>query len=121
MQVLRCTAHYAGKFFNKIHNFYLEISVSGNSLELRFQGLPSETHKLHHYQYNAFSWELTAEESIACGEWPDLEARVYLLHFETDGDGSMSRLRWEHDWAIASGEVFVRDLEAPESGDPQVV
>ena len=68
-------------------------------------------HKLQHYHYDTFSWELTAEESIVRGRWPDLEARVYLLHFEPGSDGYMTRIRWEHDWAIASGEIFVRDPE----------
>lgn len=106
---------YSGKFFNEIRNFLLHVNVVRDGLELRFQGLTSETHKLQHYHYNTFSWELTAEESIARGRWPDLEARVYLLHFETDEDGRMNRVRWDHDWAIASGEIFVRDVEIPKS------
>ena len=56
---------YTGKFFNKVHNFHLDIRLDDDGLELRFQGLPSEAHRLHHYHHDIFSWELTAEESIA--------------------------------------------------------
>ncbi len=100
---------YSGSFYNKIHNFHLDISTVNGKLELKFQGLPTEVHQLYHYHYNTFSWELTADESIARDRWPDLEARVYLLHFEADENGKMTRLRWHHDWAVSAGEVFTQD------------
>jgi hypothetical protein len=43
--------HYTGKYYNKIHNLFLDVNLDENqNLIFEFQGLASEKHQLHHYK-----------------------------------------------------------------------
>lgn len=99
---------YLGSYYNKIGNWHISVELDDGNLTFKFQGRPDQVYRLKHYNYDTFSWLLTADESIVRRRWPDLDSAVYLFHFEPDNGNSVTALRWVHDWAVPDGEVFVK-------------
>ncbi|KAK0099726.1 hypothetical protein ONS95_013380 [Cadophora gregata] len=101
---------YVGKYYNEIHNFYIQIGVSERNgteqLFLSFQGLPSQTHFLVPHAVDVFSWLLSEEESRMVGRWPDLDVSIFILHFAESENGQVGKLRWVHDLDVPEGEWF---------------
>jgi len=48
-------SEYAGRYYNSIGNFYLDITVSGDRLRMITQGFPNVYYDLHHYYYDVFA------------------------------------------------------------------
>lgn len=60
----RALPDYTGKYYNKIGNWFIDVSLQDDTLEFKFQGWPSQRHHLYHYRGDVCTWEMTAEESI---------------------------------------------------------
>ncbi|KAJ8129780.1 hypothetical protein O1611_g3849 [Lasiodiplodia mahajangana] len=99
---------YAGRYFNSIGNWFIEVTHDADGLAFSFQGRPTQEHRLEIFGQDTFSWCLTEEQSRKRGRWPDLDATIYIFHFATGNDGSIETLRWEHDSDVIGGEVFVK-------------
>lgn len=91
---------YEGRFWNELHNFFIDIAVSDTgTLQMKWQGLDSQSHELRHYYYDVFSWLMTPEEMVrrALGNrfYP---AEYYLLEFGSDKNSDpVDYLRWSMD------------------------
>ncbi|KAG6355591.1 hypothetical protein INS49_003553 [Diaporthe citri] len=91
---------YEGRFWNELHNFFIDIAVSDTgTLQMKWQGLDSQSHELRHYHYDVFSWLMAPEEMVrrALGSqfYP---AEYYLLEFGSDKNGDqVDYLRWSMD------------------------
>lgn len=107
----RSLQEYTGRYFNEVHNWFIEVTVMDDQLHFRFQGLTSQAHRLLHHGSDTFSWPLFATESMRLGRWPDLDATTYIFSFEADDSsvGGIKSLRWVHDPDVPVGEVFQRE------------
>ena len=53
---------YVGRYFNRIKNFFVEVTRLEDGLHLAFQGRESQSHPLRHYHYDTFTWFMTHDE-----------------------------------------------------------
>ncbi|KAM5472503.1 hypothetical protein MauCBS54593_003095 [Microsporum audouinii] len=100
---------YAGRYYNKPRDWFIEVVHSNGSLSFSFQGRASQKHKLEVHGEDAFSWILTEEESRNLARWPDLDVPTYVFHFGVGEPGQIGTLRWVHDTSVPGGEIFVKD------------
>lgn len=101
-------SEYLGRYYNKVGNFFIEVTENADGLAFSFQGLNTQQHQLHVFGEDIFSWPLSEAESRRLGRWPDLDVPTYVFHFSEDEQGYMTKLRWEHDPDVPGGETFVR-------------
>ncbi|KAI0407263.1 beta-lactamase/transpeptidase-like protein [Xylaria palmicola] len=99
---------YAGRYFNTIGNWFIEVTHDARGLAFSFQGRPTQVHQLEVFGRDVFSWLLTEAESRQCRRWPDLDVAMYVFYFGTGLDGSIETLRWEHDPDVPGGETFIK-------------
>ncbi|KAI1123779.1 beta-lactamase/transpeptidase-like protein [Nemania abortiva] len=105
----RPLSEYAGRYFNAVDNWFIEVTHDADGLAFSFQGRSTQTHRLEVFGPDTFGWPLTEEQSRRRGRWPDLDVEMYFFYFGTDNDGSIETLRWKHDPDVAEGEVFVKN------------
>lgn len=105
---VRHTESYIGRFKNQVGTFILDIYLSDSELCLSLNGYRPEKHKLSHYHYNTFSFEMTYEDCLRREMWPKTFKPYYLLEFRIDTHGNVTCITWRPDWAIAEGEIFIR-------------
>ncbi|PVH81622.1 beta-lactamase/transpeptidase-like protein [Cadophora sp. DSE1049] len=88
---------YVGKYYNVIHNFFIQIGVADRNgteqLFLNFQGFPTQTHFLIPHAADEFSWQLSEEENSIISRWPDLDVSIFVLHFVESEKGQIGKLR----------------------------
>ncbi len=101
-------AAYAGRYYNKLGNWFIEVVHDKEGLGYSFQGRATQSHRLQVFGTDTFCWPLTEAESRARGRWPDLDVATYVFHFGADGDGNIATLRWAHDPDVPEGETFVK-------------
>ena len=106
---LRPLQEYAGRYYNLVRNWFIEVTAVGTGLFFSFQGLPTQIHRLKHHGIDTFNWLLTEDESMRLGRWPDLDIPTYVFKFEADRPGRIAILRWEHDPDVLDGEIFMRE------------
>jgi len=106
---------YVGSYFNHVGNWYIEIFLDDENLQMCFQGNRKETYSLEHYNYDVFSWLLSHDQDARRGRMWNTDASYYLMSFETDKTEKISGLVWKHDSVVPQGELFVNsdvlDLE----------
>jgi len=105
---VRHTESYVGRFENQVGTFVLDIYLSDGELCLSLNGYRPEKHKLSHYHYDTFSFEMTYEDCLRREMWPKTFKPYYLLEFGTDTHGNVTCITWRPDWAVAEGEIFTR-------------
>lgn len=100
---------YTGVYWNSLHNFCIEVSVTDGKLQMRQQGRASETFELKHYQDDTFSWFTSYDEVARRGRYiHHYSASYYLIRFSGGVDG-VYRLEWAWDGAFPDEiEVFTR-------------
>ena len=108
-EILRPLQEYAGRYYNLVRNWFIEIIAVGTGLYFNFQGLPTQIHRLKHHGIDTFSWFMTEEESMRLSRWPDLDLPTYVFKFKADVSGCIATLRWKHDPDVPDGEVFMRE------------
>ncbi|PGH17694.1 hypothetical protein AJ80_04702 [Polytolypa hystricis UAMH7299] len=106
---------YAGKYTNHAKNFVVDIISATQSggehlLNLRFQGLETQTYPLRHYHHNVFEWSLTHDESKMRGRYNIAEVSYYKFDFQIGGPDNDKALSffWDIDPFRPSGEIFER-------------
>jgi hypothetical protein len=75
---------YAGRYYNKLGNWFIEVIHDTEGLKFSFQGRETQTHRLQTFGTDMFYWPLTEAESRARGRWPDLDVATYVFHFGAD-------------------------------------
>lgn len=91
---------YEGRFWNELHNFFIDITVSETgALRMKWQGLDSQSYTLRHYHYDTFSWLMSPEEIVKRARGiPFYHSEYYLLEFGSDkNDDQVDYLRWSMD------------------------
>jgi CubicO group peptidase (beta-lactamase class C family) len=99
---------YAGRYYNKVGNWFIEVVHDKEGLQFSFQGRATQCHRLQTFGTDVFCWPLTEAESRARGRWPDLDIPSYVFHFGADEHGNITTLRWQHDPDVPEGETFVK-------------
>jgi CubicO group peptidase (beta-lactamase class C family) len=99
---------YAGRYYNKVGNWFIEVVHDKEGLQFSFQGWATQCHRLQTFGTDVFCWPLTEAESRARGRWPDLDVPSYVFHFGADEHGNITTLRWQHDSDVPEGETFVK-------------
>ena len=99
---------YAGKYFNKAGNFFLEVTVSGDGtgLVMAPQGFLNTAYQLHHYHHDVFSWDCDRDAESKEALYPQFAIGLHRVLFQTDEAGKVVSLNWQIDKAIPEGEVF---------------
>ncbi|KAK5655117.1 hypothetical protein OQA88_6016 [Cercophora sp. LCS_1] len=104
----RSADSYAGRYYNTIKNWFIDIKVLGDALYLEFLGRPDEQYPLRHYHGDTFAWNGSYNEMVGRGQYVR-DYRYYRIEFEEDESlGNIGRLRWRHDTSVPEGELFFR-------------
>jgi hypothetical protein len=105
---------YVGKYYNLIHNFFLEISLVNASLYLAFQGgRDNQVWKMEHYHYDTFLWLMSRDEAIKHSRFPYAGKDLYKIEFKASKDEKIGSLLWVHEVGWPHPEEFKReDIEA---------
>lgn len=112
----RPLSSYEGRFWNQLHNFFIDVSVSDTgALQMKWQGLDSQSFKLHHYHYDVFSWLMSPEEMVKRARIIQFyPAEYYLLEFGSNSnDDQVDYLRWSMNgnWTVDSESTWESTLE----------
>jgi hypothetical protein len=102
----RQLSEYVGRYYNKPHNWFIEVTESDGSLRFAFQGRASQAHHVHPHGSDMFIWPISEEESRHRGRWPDLDLDTYLFRFGEEGAENITLLRWAHEPDVPEGETF---------------
>ena len=106
--IMRSPDSYVGQFENQVGTFVLDIYLDGGELCLSLNGYRPEKHKLSHYHYDTFSFEMTYQDCLRREMWPKTYKKYYLLEFGTDAQGETTCITWRPDWAVPNGELFTK-------------
>lgn len=117
---------YEGRFWNELHNFFIDVTVHNTSgaLQMTWQGLDSQSYELHHYHYDTFSWLMPAEEIVRRARGVTFyNYEYYLVEFgsDTNNDNASDRvdyLRWSMDSNSTSGKMEFRKHAARKNTTP---
>lgn len=102
---------YGGRFWNELHNFFIDVAVSDTgALQMKWQGLDSQSYKLRHYHFDTFSWLMSAEEIVRRARGiPFYPSEYYLIEFGSDrNDDQVDYLRWSMDSNSTSQKLKFR-------------
>lgn len=92
---------YEGRFWNELHNFFIDVTVSDTgALQMKWQGLDSQSYELHHYHYDVFSFLMSPEEMVrrAFDIKQSYPPEYHLIEFGSDKNGGqVDYLRWSMD------------------------
>jgi hypothetical protein len=84
---------YVGKYYNLIHNFFIEISLVNASLYLAFQGgRDNQVWKMEHYHYDTFLWLMSRDEAIKHSRFPYAGKDLYKIEFKASKDEKIGSL-----------------------------
>lgn len=110
----RPLSSYEGRFWNGLHNFFIDVAVSDTgALQMKWQGLDSQSYELHHYHYDVFSWLMSPEEMVKRAMVVQFHpAEYYLLEFGSDKNGDqVDYLKWSTDGNCTTLENPLEKLE----------
>ncbi|TVY43486.1 Penicillin-binding protein [Lachnellula occidentalis] len=103
---------YTGRFWNKLHNFVLEVKRHATQPELLqfvFQGLDTQIYDLRHLANDTFEWILTLDQESKRGRYHTWEPEFYSITFIPDGS-DVDALRWAANPVdFPSVEIFERE------------
>lgn len=103
---------YTGRFWNKLHNFVLEVrrhATNPELLQFAFQGLDTQTYDLRHLADETFEWTLSLNEETKRARYHTWEPEFYKIIFISDGT-NIDALRWAaNPIDFPDGEVFKRE------------
>jgi hypothetical protein len=101
---------YVGKYYNSIHNFFIEISLVNDSLYLAFQGgRDNQVWKMEHYHYDTFTWLMSRDEAIKHSRFPYAGKDLYKIEFKASKDEKINSLLWAHEVGWHHSEEFMRE------------
>ena len=109
-------AAYVGTFWNDIHNWRIDVSVSdGDKLVMILQGVKSQPFSLQHYHHDTFSWWMPYNDIMRAARFAiGTQPHYWLMQFEADENGKISRLKWGLEGSLPDyQETFTRDFESP--------
>lgn len=102
---------YAGRYYNKLGNFFLDISIDGEGLQMAPQGCEAASYSLHHYHNDVFAWDCDRDAESKEALYPQISIGFHRVKFEADESGNVVQLNWQIDKAILEGETFFKQAE----------
>ncbi|KAJ8129903.1 hypothetical protein O1611_g3727 [Lasiodiplodia mahajangana] len=99
---------YFGRYYNRMGNFFLEISAHESGLKMCPQGFENTAYFLEHYHYDTFAWPCDRDAEAKLGLFPQFSIGLHKVSFEADESGEIISCNWQIDKAIPQGEVFTK-------------
>lgn len=99
---------YEGQYENAVGTFIMDVYVLEDELYLSLNGYRKEKHRLHHYQGDTLSFEMSYLDCLKREMWPKTYKGYYLLQFVSEEDEGITGIIWRPDWAVPRGELFVK-------------
>ncbi|TAQ90359.1 hypothetical protein B7494_g1300 [Chlorociboria aeruginascens] len=107
---------YAGRYHNAIGNYFIDIRLMDDRLQVAYMGAEHDTFDLQTYQTDRFFWWLDFDESVMRARLPGWPKEYFTLKFGCPTSPSwwdfgqkvkMQCLTWKHEfWLPGDGEVF---------------
>lgn len=97
---------YAGRYYNAINTFFIDVAVEGDGLHMWCQGYENVDYLLYHYNHDIFAWEANRDADIKKGIFPKWYEGFHIVKFLSNKGGSIDSLSWGHDGMVPQGEVF---------------
>lgn len=110
---------YVGRYYNAIENFFIDVSVRDDDLDLSFMGRDCDTFKLDTYGDDSFFWFLSHNEAVRLARNDGYGAEFYILKFGSASGkgGRIDSLWWKHELSLQGlGEQFNRNEETRRVG-----
>lgn len=114
----RVLSAYAGRYYNSIGNYFIEIRQADGGLQVAYNGQDFDTFNLEPYQTDSFFWWLDFDESARRARLPGFPKEYFILQFacpsapswwDFGGAPEMECLTWKHEFSMpGSGETFRR-------------
>lgn len=106
---------YTGRYWNGLGNFYIDVRVVGNALQVLFLGTEDNAFALEPWRKDSFFWLTTDHDGLAAkARYTTWSAEYYVLSFGCARKGAPGCLVWKHEAAVAGdGEVFWKDEQMP--------
>jgi hypothetical protein len=111
---MKSPSRYLGKFYNPVRTWHFDIfqeegCTEDDAIYLAFCGDRTDVYKLHHYNYDVFSWAVSYESMLSHQLWPIPDAGYYLLEFKpSKEDGELDQVVWKCSWGHPDGEVYTK-------------
>lgn len=91
---------YAGRYYNAINTFFINVAVEGNGLHIWCQGYENDDYLLYHYNNDIFAQKANRD--------PDIKKRIFskwykgfhIIKFLSNKGGSINSFSWGHDGMI---------------------
>ena len=104
---------YVGQYYNSIKTNFIDVLQLEGSLYLAFQGLRSQFHPLHHYEYDTFTWQMTHNEAAKRARLMiNYPADFCLIRFGIAVDWKADRLYWMAESTDPEPEVSMKKESA---------
>ena len=104
----RALEMYAGRYWNKINTFGIDVAVDGEYLRMWCQGYNKVDYQLHHYEGDTFAWEVDRNHDLNKCIFPKGYEGFHKVRFLSGLKGMIESLSWGHDGLVPQGEVFVK-------------
>lgn len=114
---------YYRRYYNKIGNFFLEVSQEGDGLRMSPQGFRNSSYLLHHYHHDVFAWPCDRDADSKEGLYPQFAIGLRRVSFLSGPTGEITQVNWQIDKAIPEGETFEKSEKVrivPSAIDPAV-
>jgi hypothetical protein len=105
----RSLKDYEGRYINEPKTLVIDIKVRDKKLYFTLQEIEEETYALFHYHHDMFTWLVPRDEFAKRGRFTNQGAVFYKMWFGSSKDDKIDHLRWSHDKAVPSGELFVKE------------
>lgn len=107
---------YVGRYYNSIGNFFIEIKLSHQGLQVAYMGSEEDAFYLEPYQDDSFFWWLNYDEMAKRARLPQYPKDYFIIKFECPkapswwnlgGEVVMDCVVWKHEFTLAGdGETF---------------
>ncbi|RYN65042.1 hypothetical protein AA0117_g12204 [Alternaria alternata] len=104
----RSLQDYVGRYWNKLDNFKLDVSIHKERLRITVQGLQQIHYDLDHYQYDCFVWNTTRDEMSKEAFFAMAVIGFHKFSFNAEPAGEIQSVTWAYDKSIPEGEIFRR-------------
>ncbi|KPM34298.1 hypothetical protein AK830_g12275 [Neonectria ditissima] len=105
----RALSAYAGRYYNSIGNYFIEIKQLGDKLQVAYGGEDFDTFDLEPYQTDSFFWWLDYDESAKRARLPGYPKEYFILEFgcpatpswwDFGAEPKMECLTWKHEFSM---------------------
>lgn len=112
---------YAGRYFNCLDNYFVDVSVNKDGLRLTVQGFENVDYDLYHYNDDVFAWDCDRDADTRKGIFPQSPLGYHKVFFQADEHGTIAKLVWAFGTLLANGDTFTKKPRAQELKSPQQV